>query len=47
MDWLLVVGLKEGLVECVTVCVISEVILKYLDNVQKGLPLNIDAIIYL
>ena len=27
MDWLLVLGLKEGLAECVTVCVKSEVIL--------------------
>ena len=28
--WLLVLSLKEGLVECATVCVISEVILFYL-----------------
>jgi hypothetical protein len=28
--WLLVFGLKEGLVECATVCVKSEVILKYM-----------------
>ena len=27
MGWLLVLGLKEGLVECATVCVKSEVIL--------------------
>jgi hypothetical protein len=28
-SWLLVLGLKEGLVECATVCVKSEVILNY------------------
>ena len=27
MDWLLYLGLKEGLVECATLCVKSEVIL--------------------
>ena len=30
MDWLLVLGLKEGLVECAIVCVKSEVILSWL-----------------
>ena len=29
MGWLLVLGLKEGLVECATVCIKSWVILKY------------------
>ena len=29
MSWLLVLGLNEGLVECATVCVKSEVILTY------------------
>ena len=29
MGWLLVLGLKEGLVECATVCVKSEVILRW------------------
>jgi hypothetical protein len=28
MGWLLILGLKEGLVECATVCVKSEVILR-------------------
>ena len=30
MGWLLVLGLKEGLVECVTVCVKSWVILRFM-----------------
>ena len=30
--WLLVLGLKEGLVECATVCVKSVVILMYRDK---------------
>ena len=29
--WLLALGIKEDLVECATVCVKSEVILKYMD----------------
>ena len=33
--WLLVLGLKEGLVECATVCVKSVVILKYNDVKNK------------
>ena len=33
--WLLVLGHKEGLVECATVCVKSEVILKYNHAVYK------------
>ena len=32
-DWLLVLGLKEGLVECATVCVKSVVILAKPNNV--------------
>ena len=35
MEWLLVSGLKEGLVECAILCVSSEVILEKLD-VEKG-----------
>ena len=31
MGWLLVLGLKESLVECATVCVKSEVILMCMD----------------
>ena len=30
MDWLLGLGLKEGLVECATVCIKSEVIISYM-----------------
>ena len=30
--WFLVLGLKEGLVECTTVCVKSEVILLYMST---------------
>ena len=32
--WLLVLGLKEGLIKCATVCVKSEVILMYLHWIQ-------------
>ena len=31
MGWLLVLGLKEGLVECATACIKSEVILSQVD----------------
>ena len=34
MDWLLVLGLKEGLLECATVCVKIEVILKIMSLYQ-------------
>ena len=40
MGWLLVLGLKEGLVECATVCIKSEVILV---KVQKRVIDNISA----
>ena len=38
MSWLLVLGLKEGLVECATLCVKSEVILLLLYVKLKGSP---------
>ena len=52
MGWLLVLGLKEDLVECATVCVKSEVILLYMyiiltpswlllrDTVQMVVPIS-------
>ena len=35
MGWLLVLGLKESLVECATVCVKSEIILDYNNNMDS------------
>ena len=35
VGWLLVLGLKEGLVECATVCVKSEVILLHRRTLEK------------
>ena len=35
VDWLLVLGLKESLVECTTVCFKSEVILDYNNNMDS------------
>ena len=35
VDWLLVLGLKESLVECTTVCLKSEVILDYNNNMDS------------
>ena len=35
MGWLLILGLKEGLVKCATVCVKSEVILTLLHSACK------------
>ena len=36
VGWLLVLGLKKGLVECATVCVKSEVILMYVELPRKS-----------
>ena len=39
MGWLLVLGLKKGLLECATACIKSEIILKYIriiDLVRVG-----------
>ena len=33
--WLLILGLKEGLLECATVCVKSEVILSLMHHIQS------------
>ena len=35
MGWLLILGLKEGLVECATVCIKSEVILSKVHHALK------------
>ena len=35
VGWLLVLSLKEGLVECATVCVKSEVILMYIPQIKR------------
>ena len=47
MGWLLYFGLNEGLVECVTVCLKSEVILLYLVSVYHtwiyNFALNMNA----
>jgi len=34
--WLLVLSVKEGLAECATVCVKSEVILKHMQIANEG-----------
>ena len=36
--WLLILGLKEGLVECATVCVKSEVMLTFLNACSRSSP---------
>ena len=47
MGWLLVLGLKEGLVECATVCVKSWVILNYLwPLINKGFYCNVNTKIW-
>ena len=46
--WLLVLSLKEGLVECATVCVKSEVILMKVEysNEKDMVPLNSALILF-
>ena len=43
MDWLLVLSLEEGLVECATLCVESWVILKHIDITLKKNKVNMQA----
>ena len=46
--WLLVLGLKEGLVECATVCIKSEVILRIIEtecNKPKIIAVEISILI--
>ena len=40
MDWLLVLGLGEALVECATLCVKSLVIQRYLDMIKNILSIQ-------
>ena len=43
--WLLVLGLKEGLVECATVCVKSEVILEHYCEAKMNFTVNYEKAI--